>query len=232
MKAFQTPLKLAIAVVALASFSPATAQVALYYDQADFLGDGRVTGADVLIFDGFGAGADLTGAMVGGMTLNAPGVSPLLVIDADAGLRGSLMPRSANTVLSPGGSNLSLENDDLEIVFAAPVQFFGLDVVFDVPDASFTSATFYDMSGAVLAQNSFIPDPNFARDYQFVGAVSDSANIARVLFDEFDPSPGDDHIAYDNFIGPAVVVPEPGGMTLLGLGLAAIVAAARRRRRA
>lgn len=207
------------------------AQFTLYYNQSSFLGDGRVADSSALTFDGIGIGADLTGSRLGGMTLNAPGSGPLLVIDASVGMRGPVTPRSAGTVLSPGGSNASLQDDDLEILFSSPVSYFGLDVVFDVPDASFTSVTFLDSGGNVLGRNSFIPDPAFARDYQFVGGVSDTANIASVVFDEFDGSPGDDNIAYDNFLGPMEVVPEPGTLALLGIGLAGVIVAGRNRKR-
>ena len=231
MKTFLKPAFFSVAIVFFAGAPKGHAQFSLYYEQNSFLGDGRVSDANTLTFDSFGVGADLTAAGIGGLTLNAPGSGPLRVIDASVGIRGPLLPRSANTVLSPGGSNASLENDDLEILFASPVFYFGLDVVFDVPDASFTSVIFYDISGNVLGQNSFIPDPAFARDYQFVGGVSDSANIARVSFDEFDGSAPDDNIAYDNFLGPMVVVPEPGTLALFGIGLAGLLTAARRRNR-
>jgi hypothetical protein len=222
----------ALAAVSLFALIPLNAgATGLYYDRAVFLGDPGVGATSAINFDSDATGTDLTGKTVSGVTFQAPGSSPLLVIAGSAGVRNSMSPSSGLNVLSPGGSNTALENDDLELVFAAPVQAAGLDVVYDAPDgASFVGVTFYDATGAVLASNGFLPAPIGAPGYQFVGFVSASANIKRIVFDEFDGSPPDDHVAYDSVVfSPAV--PEPGTYALMfaGLGWVGFIACRRQR---
>jgi hypothetical protein len=126
---------------------------------------------------------------------------------------------TAPNVLSPGGSSTSLENDDLELTFATPVKSAGLDVVFDVPDGqSFLGVTFFDTSNIAIASNSFIPAPIGFPGFQFVGLVTDSPIIKRVVFNDFDPSPNDDHVAYDSVVF-STVIPEPSSLLLFFLGM-------------
>lgn len=221
-------MRLSYAVVALLPLSTALAVPTLYTDRTAFNADGRLAAQllSLIDFDSDAAGADLTNATRLGATLSAPGSGPLTVITGAAGVRNPMSPSSGSNFLSPGGSTPDLQNDDLRIDFASPISAFGLDVIFDVPDGlSFVSVTFFDVTGAVIASNGFIPAPSGAPGYQFIGLVVDSPLIASVLFDEFDDSAADDNVGYDTLTFTAV--PAPASLALAGAGLAA---AARRRR--
>ncbi len=189
----------------------------LYFDRGQFNADANTGATLTEDFDGYASLTDLTNQTLSGMTLTGPDANtPLIVIEGATGVRFPMSPSSGKNVLSPGGSNPGIENDDLTVTFATPVQAFGLDVVFDVPDgASFVSVVFRDVTGAIIASNGFIPCPNGAPGYQFVGYVADSAVIASVTFDEFDGSANDDNVAYDTL---TVSVPAPGALTLVGIG--------------
>ncbi|MDX2117190.1 MAG: hypothetical protein SFY96_03295 [Planctomycetota bacterium] len=206
-----------VATMVATSFAAhALAGGSLYFDRAQFNADANTGATAVEGFDSYDPGSNLTGATLNGMTLTGAANMPLMVIRAADGVRNPMASTSGMNVLSPGGSNIGLEEDDLTITFATAVQAFGLDVIFDAPDgASFVGVTFRDVTGAIIASNGFIPAPNGAPGFTFVGFVSDRANIASVTFDEFDPSPLDDHVAYDSL---TVSVPTPGSLALLGIG--------------
>lgn len=205
----------------------------IIYDRTTFLADPKVVAPADLTFDLLAPGTDLDGQTITGVTFNSPGVAPLEVILAASGVRNALSASSGLNVLSPGGSNTALEDDDLELVFANPVQAAGLDVVLDVPDgASFVSVTFYDVAGSILAQNNSIPAPNGAPGYQFVGLVTGNNGpfIKKIVIDEYDPTANDDHVAFDSLVFAAVPVPEPSALLLLPAGLLLLgIARARRR---
>jgi len=208
------------------------ANAQIVFSRTTFLADPRVGTTTSINFDTDSIGTNYTNQTVSGVTFGAPGTSPLSVISGATGVRFAMSPSSGANVLSPGGSGPSLEDDDLSLTFATAVQATGLDVVFDVPDGlSFVGVTYFDAANNVLASNSFIPSPNGAPGYQFVGYISNSANIKRVVFDDFDPSPNDDNIAYDSvvFTSPSVA-PEASPAALLTLGgLVGGVVAVRRR---
>src|SRR5687768_8076098 len=92
---------------------PVAAQV--FTDKPTFLADPRVGGTTTVDFDGLAPGTDLTGATVGNATLLAPGTGPLVVIAGATGVRFPMSPSSGANVLSPGGTDTSLEDDDLRI---------------------------------------------------------------------------------------------------------------------
>jgi len=224
------------ALLGSVGISAAHAQT-FYTDRTAFNADPGAAGTTTIDFDGFATGTDLTGSTLSGATFTAPGSSPLTVIAGATGVRFPDSPSSGANILSPGGSDPNLQNDDLDITFATPVQAAGLDVVFDVPDgASFVGVTFFDSLNNVLFSNGFIPAPSGAPGFQFVGFVSNSANIKRVSFDEFDDTAFDDNVAYDtvtfsNITPSSSAAPEPGSAALLLSGMATLTGIALRNRR-
>ena len=214
-----------IVLLTMAS-GPALADGSLYFDRAQFSADPNTGPTLIENFDSVPALTDLTNQTLSGMTLTGANANmPLIVIDGATGVRYPMSPSTQKHLLSPGGSNGDLEDDDLTITFAVPVQAFGLDVVFDAPDGlSYVSVTFRDVTGAVLASDGFIPAPNGAPGFMFVGYSSLAANIASVTFDEFDDTAMDDNVAYDTL---TVSVPAAGGLALVGVGSLAL---GRRRR--
>ncbi len=201
----------------------------LYTDRITFLSDTRITTTVDINFDNFAAGTDLTNQSILGLTFNAPNASPLMVIEGSTGVRNPMSPSSGLNVLSPGGSNANIENDDLSLVFESPVQAFGLDVVFDVPDgASYVGVSFFDAFDNLIASNNSIPAPRGAPGFQFIGLVTDELLISRVLFDEFDPTASDDNVAYDSIIFTSPV-PAPAAIWLFGSALIGLIGVAQRK---
>ncbi len=187
-----------------------------YTDRTSFLADMNVTNTSTINFDTISVGTDLTNQTISGVKFEAPGTSPLEVVDGETLVRSTLFPSSGANVLSPGGSSTSLENDDLRLVFNSPVKAAGLDIVFDVPDgASFVSIEFFDESNNSLFTNSFIPAPSGSPGFQFMGFASDTAIIKSILLNEFDGTASDDHVAYDTITFTTSVIPEPSTYALL-----------------
>lgn len=209
-------LRNSLAIGVVIAFAGQACADTMYFDRLAFNADPNTGATVVEDFDGDAPLTDLTNQTRSGMMLTSPSGSPLTVIQAGSGVRFPMNASSGANVLSPGGSDKSMQDDDFTILFTTSVQAFGLDVVFDVPDGlSFVSVTFRDAAGAVIASNGFIPCPAGLPGYMFVGYVSDSANIASVTFDEFDDSPDDDHVAYDTL---TVSVPTPGSLALIAMG--------------
>jgi hypothetical protein len=216
-------------LVAIAASLSCPAQALLYYDRPSFMADNRVSGTTTVNFDSQTPGTDLTGQTLSGATFTPNTASPLLVISGATGVRFAMSPSSGLNLLSPGGSDTSLEDDGLIITFGIPTRAAGIDVVFDAPDGlSFVSVNFYDVSNTLIASNSFIPAPSGAPGYQFVGLVADTAIIKRIEFIEFDNTAADDHVGYDTLTFMAI--PEPGTAALLALGAVGVVVFTRRRR--
>jgi len=186
-----------------------------YTNRASFLS--AVTSPYSINFDDLAAGTVITNQTIMGITFKSPGSIPLEVINASTGVRYAMTTSTGTRLLSPGGSNTSLEEDDLELIFATPMQAFGMDIVFDMPDtASYVSASFYDASNNLIHQiGPHIPAPTGGMT--FVGLITDTVMIKRVVIDDFDPSLPDDHIAYDSLLFSPV--PEPVSMILMLSGM-------------
>lgn len=118
------------------SVSAGYAAPIFYTDRTSFLADSRVTSTSDINFDSLTVNTDLTNQSILGVTFNAPGASPLTIIAGSTGVRNSMSPSSGANILSPGGNDPNLEDDDLSLVLNSPVEAFGLDVVFDVPDGA------------------------------------------------------------------------------------------------
>ncbi|HEY3281573.1 MAG TPA: hypothetical protein VGN26_04815, partial [Armatimonadota bacterium] len=97
----------------------------------------------------------------------------------------------------------------------------------------FVSVTFMDKDGHTLASNGFIPSPSGAPGYGFVGCVSTTGNIKKILFNEFDDSAPDDNVAYDSIVFSPGITPVPEGGSVVGLlpCLVVLPCVVRRRRR-
>jgi hypothetical protein len=240
----------------LAAANPASAVVTVFNN--DLAGFNALAGSPpvALDFDSIGTGTNLAGVNVSGITfLNLDGNS-LEVVDAsstftapgfDSGDSDNrLYATTSDNVLSPGGSALAPgpslgQRDSLRLVFGTPVSAFGLDVLFQSLDgASFFGFTVFDALDNPLASNGFISIPalpngsdptsgSSAGGSVFLGFVSDSGNIARIDFSEFDDNAAnpDANVGYDSFRF-APQVPEPSSLVLLALGLTGLVARRRR----
>ena len=197
-------------------------------------------------FDNELRGANYDGKNVQGVTFLAPG-SPLIVVKAsdtftpdefsktvgetysfDLSLN-KLPATSGDMILSPGGvvlgpgPNPYNANDDLELIFDTPVAAFGFDQLMQSADTyNRVNVTVYDEFGAVILPTQRILTTDSGGrgapgGSDFWGIVSGSANIKRIVFDEYD---------YDNFNPDANIgydslryaVPEPCTMLLIGIG--------------
>lgn len=207
---------------------PAVAGVTAYFN--DLSGFNAAAGSPPaqITFDDIAPNTDITGTAHGGVSFdlgNSPPPSARLIVVRGAdtfttpGFFGAanaatnkLFPTSGANVLSPGGVELrpgfnpQFENDDLELRFATPVDAVGFDLLYQSLDCcSFVGITIRDTTGAVIYANPFIPSGGFGAGgpggTEFVGFVSDSANIARIVVDEFDGDPNfpDSNVGFDTF---------------------------------
>lgn len=183
------------------SLEPRLPLAGFLFDRQSFLNDPG-TGARIGVnFDAHPADTRLDGSTLSGVTFASPSGNPLVVTPGSDGIRYPLSVSTAPNVLSPGGSDPSLQDDGLRLEFESPVQSFGLDVVFDVPDgASYVGVRVLDEAGNTVAELSPIPAPSGNPGFQFVGYVSSAANIKSVVFDEYDPTEPDDNVAYDSLV--------------------------------
>jgi len=115
-----------------------------------------------------------------------------------------------------------------------PASVFGFGAVFtDVDLANTSSLEFFDLSNQSLGI-FFVP--TFNNGLSFLGVTfTDAIGRVRITSGNTALGPNDggavDVVALDDFIySEPQPVPEPGTLTLLGTGVAAIVARARRRR--
>lgn len=192
-----------------------------FSSRADFMNDPRVGETRTEGFDDLAVGTDLVGDTLSNASFDAPGSVPLQIIEASTGVRNPMSASTGDKVLSPGGSDVGAQEDDLEITFETSVQAAGIDVVFDDADGiANTSVTFYDESDTELGMFNVIA-PSGAPGFGFAGYVSDEANIKRMVIDEGDGSAPDDHVAYDSLtyevtpekvsITTSVSAPNQGG---------------------
>jgi hypothetical protein len=164
----------------------------------------------VVNFDDITPNTDITGSTIGGITFSlgnqpAPSASLIVVRAVDTytppGFDWSkpdnrLYATSGENVLSPGGIELApgpnplKENDDLELTLSLPVAAIGFDILYQSLDGgSFTAITLLDTADSVLYYNNPIPIPGgwwAPGGTTFVGFVSDSCNIAKIIIDDYD----------------------------------------------
>ena len=212
-----------------------------------------------LDFDSIAPDTDITGAHFAGMTLLGPGAPLIVVRGADTftpgGFNGvidpatnKLAPTSGQNVLSPGGRvlgpgpNSAVEDDDLTIVFDAPVASFGFDHLSQSADGfSFTGIEVFDdnnnslYSGAVPISNVGGIGGGAPGGADFWGVVSQSSNIKRIVINEQDGDGQypDCNIGFDTFryVVPASgATPAPGSLFIALTGAVPGVLLLRRRK--
>jgi hypothetical protein len=210
------------------------------------------TSAVAVTFDDITANTDIGGHTIGGATFVAVG-SPLMVVDEGAtGTVGDyhnpfdadnrLIATSGSQVVSPGGPALppgpdvGTENDDLQITFATPVGYFGLDHLSQQDDGSaYTRIEVEDAQGQNLFEGNMTiallqpgDDGVVPGGSDFWGIVSDSNNIAKVIFNEFDENNNapDNNIGYDTLrFGQLSAQPPPPAAIPLPASLSGVPAA-------
>ena len=193
----------------------------VYYDKTKFYSEIGENPINSINFEDIPVGTNINNQLISGIKFKSANNVPLEIILAANGVRYPMNSSSGKQVLSPGGSNESLENDDLELLFEKPIQLFGLDVVFDHPDgASYVNIKFFDANNNLIKSTyRHIPSPKGKPGYQFVGLISDIPNISKVYIDDFDPTSPDDHIAYDSFIFSSDIYTLSGCILLRGKGI-------------
>ena len=147
-------------------------------------------------------------------------------------------PFSAPRLFSPIGTNVMDANFFVPGT-STPASIFGFGAVFsDVDLASTSSLEFFNLSNVSLG-TFFVPTSN--NGLSFLGVTfTDAIGRVRITTGNSTLGPNDgggtDVVVLDDFIysepqaAAAGAVPEPATLTLLGTGLATIVAQARRRR--
>ena len=228
----------------------------------DSAGFALAAGSDAvtLDFDDLAPGADIDGQTIGGATFTAVG-SPLMVVDSTStggtyenpfnGTNRLIATTGANLV-SPGGGTLppgpdvAVENDDLQITFAQPVGYFGLDHLSQQSDGkAYTGVEVVDAQGQTIfagevpialmpaGEEGIVPG-----GVDFWGIVSDSDNIAKVIFNEHDENANapDNNVGYDSLrfgqlaVTPPPAIPLPAAVATFPLAAAAAIAARHFRR--
>jgi hypothetical protein len=209
-------------VLALCNITSSGAQPEFVVFFDDLIGFNNAASSPPVIisFDDIAAGTNITGSTIGGVTFEVDPLvlsAPLLVVRANdthslpgysppATDNNTLNATSGDNILSPGGvdlapgPNVTVENDDIILSFTNPVFAVGFDVLFQSMDPySFTSVKVLNQTGSILYFQD-IPTPTGNEAFGgtvFVGFVSNSSNIAKIIIDD-----GDNNAANaDNNIG-------------------------------
>lgn len=211
--------------------------------------DSIATGTDLngTILSGVQFSTTSTGAPLivvpGADTVTPPGFTN--IIDPAT---NRLLPTTENMVLSPGGTILGpgpdnpIENDDLVLNFLTPVAAFGFDFLSQSADGWDFATIFVFNQNSDLIFSDTIPISNLGghgspgtADF-WGGFASGTDLISRILIDESDNNAEnpDSNIGFDTFRfnppGKEPVIPEPGTISLIGLGMAGFWTIKRRRR--
>lgn len=212
----------------------AKARVVVFDDLSTFNAQAGSPGF-ILDFEGISPGTDIKGTSISGVTFGSPDGNSLLVVDQTSTPSGvfsnvldvntnTLPPTSGNHVLSPGGSSLGTGaegQDSLDLIFAAPLGSFGLDILFQSldnnPNVSFDvfDASSNLTASGELSSTGVNGGPGGS---VFFGLISDDTNtdIARIILTDNDNNAifPDNNIGYDT-LRSARVVPIPSALPLL-----------------
>lgn len=207
-------------VITSVSASPGVTE---FYDNLAGFNAAAGSPAVVINFDDITSNTDITGLTIHGIAFtsgNPPATTaPLMVVRGEdtytpPGFSWSdpdnkLFATSGENVLSPGGVELApgynptKENDDLVLTLSTPVSAIGFDVLYQSLDGvSITAITLLDTTNFMIYQRDPIPIPGghgALGGASFVGFVSDSANIAKILINEYDQNAAnpDSNIGFD-----------------------------------
>jgi hypothetical protein len=227
---------LVISSLAIMPITKASPTITAFFE--DLAGFNAVAGSPAIAmnFDDIIPNTDITGSTIGGITFNlgnqpAPS-APLIVAKAvdtytPPGFDWSepdnrLYATSGENVLSPGGIELApgpnslKENDDLKLTLSTPVAAIGFDILYQSLDGgSFTAITLLDTTDNVLYYRDSIPIPGdwwAPGGTTFVGFVSDSSNIAKIIINDYDENNlnPDSNIGLDTIRFGVVSVPVGG----------------------
>jgi hypothetical protein len=186
---------------------PSAAVVTPYFDNLAGFNSDAGTPPVLVDFDLIPPNTPIPGVMINGFTILPLGPALPFVIRASdsvtpAGFAptgpNQLIATSGQNVVSPGGIILApgpndpIENDDMILVFTPPVKAVGFDLLFQSLDGfSFAGISVFDVGNNALYTNGNIPIPALPGAPSpggsiFVGFVSDSENIARIIIDDMD----------------------------------------------
>ena len=212
-------------IVCIVLLQPGAAAVVPFWNDLSGFNTAAGSPAVAVDFDSIAPGTDINGMTFNGITFSgsATGAAPFVIKAADSYTPGGfswsvpankLYDTTEENVLSPGGVELApgpnpaLENDDMILTFAAPVNAVGFDLLFQSLDgASYVAISVLDSGGNSLYSSGFIPTTAASGNYggsNFVGFVSDTGNIAKIVIDEFDENSAnpDSNIGMDTIRAP------------------------------
>ncbi|WP_397420182.1 PEPxxWA-CTERM sorting domain-containing protein [Phenylobacterium sp.] len=195
---------------------------------------------------------NIAGSTISGVTFSSPDGNTLNVVSGAStftpgGFGGVidastnfLEPTSGGFLLSPGGSELVPgpalgQKDGLQLVFATPLQAFGLDILHQSFDCcTFADYTIFNSGGGIIASGGIIGGSGGGgapHGSSFFGVYSAAGDIKRIVFNDTDDNGEfpDANLGYDSFrFGAAVPEPATWAMMIVGFGFAG--GALRRRR--
>lgn len=199
---------LGIVIALFLIIQPSAAVITPYFDELAGFNSAAGTPPVIVDFDLIPPNTLIPGWAIGGVVfLPQPGAAIPIVIRASDSLTppgfsptgpNQLVATSGENILSPGGIILApgpndpLENDDMMFIFTPPVSAVGFDIIFQSLDgSSYVGISVFDAGNNLLYGNGNIPIPAFAGSpspggSSFVGFVSDSENIVKIVIDDND----------------------------------------------
>jgi len=181
----------------------------------------------VVDFNSLSTGTQTSPLVLSGVTFSA-GTGGFNTINTTLWPASTLFPTFVSgNALGRADTNPALPN--FTITFAAPVAQVG----FGIFDANFLGNLIlaYDGGGNLLESTSpdYLVAPSLGTGADYVGFVRGAADIKRIELVAGASGGVTDALWIDNLSFSPTPVPEPGTLTLLGLGLAGLAASRRRK---